>query len=284
MSKTIVTGGAGFIGSHLVRALEEAGHEVEIVDIAPDPKKDVRNLESLKSVFGNAEFVFHMAALPSVSFSIEHPSETNETNLNGTLNVLIAARDAGVKRVILSSSCAIYGDQEKLPIKENAPIHPKSPYATQKYLSEEYMRLFADIYDIETVSLRYFNVYGEGQNPEGPYAAAITKFIEQKKANKPLTLVGNGSQTRDFVNVSDVVRANIAAMGSENVGEGEVINIGSGEKISIKKITEIIGGPVEHLPPRLEIKDSLADISLAKKLLNWEPKIKFEDGLRKLLK
>lgn len=284
MSKVVVTGGAGFIGSHLVKELKNLGHQVEIIDIALDPKRDVRSLEGIKKFFIGAEYVFHMAAIPSVPFSIEYPAETNETNLTGTLNVLIAAREAGVKRVIFSSSCAIYGDQEKLPIKETATVNPMSPYATQKLMSEQYLKLFADIYDLETVSLRYFNVYGAGQDPKGPYAAAISKFLVQKKAGQPITLIGDGSQTRDFVHVSDVVRANLAAMESSSVGNGEVVNIGSGEKVSIKKIAEIIGGPIEHLPPRLEIKDSLGDVSLAKQLLNWVPQVKLEEGIRALLK
>ncbi|MBX4195934.1 NAD-dependent epimerase/dehydratase family protein, partial [Candidatus Parcubacteria bacterium] len=192
MKKVIVTGGAGFIGSYLVRDLRNLGHEVGVVDIAEDPKRDVRNLETLRPLFSGMDCVFHLAALPSVPYSIDHPAETNLTNLTGTLNVLIAARDAGVRRVIFSSSAAVYGDQESLPVKEDAELRPKSPYALQKLESEMYLRLFSDIYEVETVSLRYFNVYGDGQNPKGPYASAIPIFLEQRKSGKPLTIVGDG--------------------------------------------------------------------------------------------
>lgn len=284
MCKVIITGGAGFIGAHLAEEIKRLGYEVEIVDIAIDPKRDVRKLEALRPIFKGAKYIFHLAALPSVSYSIEHPAETNETNLTGTLNVLIAAKETGVKRVIFSSSAAVYGDQEQLPVKENVVLWPKSPYAIQKLASELYLKHFADIKSLETVSLRYFNVYGEGQNAHGPYASAIPIFIEQKKGDKSLTIVDDGKQTRDFVNIKDVVTANILAMESQKVGGGESINIASGEAVSINEIAKIIGGKVEHLPPRLEIKNSLADISLAKKLLNWEPKVKLADGLRELLK
>lgn len=284
MAKVVITGGAGFIGTHLSRELKEHGHDVHILDIALDPKLDVRLVENLKPIFGGAECVFHLAALASVPYSIDHPEETTQTNLMGTLNVLLAAKEAGVKRVIFSSSAAIYGEQEVLPVQEEAPKKPISPYALQKLTSEMYLKLFSDIYGLQTVSLRYFNVYGEGQNPKGPYASAIPVLLEQHKIGRPLTIVGDGEQTRDFVHVRDVVAANIAAMESEKVGKGEAVNIASGKSVSINEIAQIIGGPVEHLPARLEIRDSLADVSLAKELLNWSPKVTFADGVRNLLK
>lgn len=284
MSKILVTGGAGFIGSHLVKSLKDLGHDVEVFDIALDPKQDVRDRSAIALACAGKEFVFHMAALPSVPYSIEHPVETNATNLIGTLNTLVGARDAQVKRVIFSSSAAIYGDQEVLPVREDAQKFPKSPYALDKLESEMYLKLFADIYNLETVSLRYFNVYGEGQNPSGPYASAIPIFLKQKKEGKPLTIVGDGAQTRDFVHVSDVVEANISAMQSSNVGKGESVNIASGRSVSVNKVAELIGGLITNLPPRLEIKDSLADITLARALLNWEPKVSLETGLQELLK
>jgi UDP-glucose 4-epimerase len=284
MSKIIVTGGAGFIGTHLVKKLTSLGHEVKIYDIVLDPKLDVRDLESTKRFFEGAEFVFHLAAIVSVPYSIENIAETNHTNLVGTLNVLISAKEAEVKRVILSSSAAVYGDQEILPVKENAELRPKSPYALQKLESEMYLKLFADIYELQTVSLRYFNVYGEGQNPNGPYASAIPKFIEQKKNNKSITIIGDGKQTRDFINVADVVSANISAMESNEIGKGESINIATGIAVSINSVAALVGGPIEHIPPRLEIKDSLADISLAKSLLNWAPKVTLEEGMVAMLR
>ena len=281
--KAIITGGSGFIGSHLVRELQAQGHEVKVIDIKLDPKLDVRDLGTLKREFAGFDIVFHLAALPSVPYSIEHPEETHETNLTGTLNVLIAARDTSVKRVVFSSSAAIYGDQEVLPVKEDAEKKPMSPYALQKLESEEYLKLFSRVYNLETVSLRYFNVYGEGQDPSDPYASAIPKFLKLKQGGKPLTIIGDGEQTRDFVHVSDVVSANIAAAASEKVGKGESINIATGTSVSVNKVASIIGGPSEHLPPRLEIKDSLADITLAKSLLGWEPKVGAEEGIRALL-
>lgn len=281
--KVIVTGGEGFIGRHLVASLKEEGYDAVVVDLRLGENHDIRSVDNLKNHFEGAEYVFHMAALTSVPYSIENPEETNSTNLGGTLNVLVAAREAGVKRVIFSSSAAVYGDQDLLPVPENAQTNPKSPYALQKLESEMYLRLFSDIYGLETVSLRYFNVYGIGQDPNGPYASVIPKFIEQRKSGKPLTVVGDGTQTRDFVHVSDVVRANITALGSDRVGKGEVINIASGRSVSVNEVAKLIGGSVENVPPRLEIKDSLADISLAKRLLGWQPEMKFEEGIRDLL-
>ncbi len=283
MQKIIVTGGAGFIGTHLVKALRALGYDVLVVDIALDPKLDVRDPKALSESFAGASTVFHLAALISVPYSIEHPKETSETNLEGTLNVLIAARDAGVKRVIFSSSAAVYGEQEKLPVEEDAMPAPMSPYALQKLASEEYLKLFSNIYNLETVSLRYFNIYGNGQNPDGPYASVIPKFIKAKKEGKPLSIIGDGSQTRDFVHVSDVVAANISAMTSDKVGKGESINIATGKAVTIKHIVDIIGGEVVNIPPRIEIKDSVADIGKAKELLNWEPKVSLEEGIKTLI-
>lgn len=284
MKKIIVTGGAGFIGSHLIKALKSLGHKVEIIDLAYDPKTDIRNLEWIKPLFIGAEYVFHLAAVPSVQFSLEYPNGTDLVNLNGTVNVLISAKEAGVKRVIFSSSAAVYGNQEKLPVNEEASVYPMSPYALQKFGSEEYLKLFARISNLETVSLRYFNIYGEGQDASGDYASVIPKFIEKRKLGEPLPIIGDGLNTRDFVNVSDVVSANILAMESKKVGKGEVINIASGVPTSVKRIAELVGGSIEHLPSRIEIKDSVADISLAKNILNWEPEVTIEEGIKKLLK
>jgi UDP-glucose 4-epimerase len=279
-----VTGGAGFVGTHLVKELKSLGYAVEVIDIVLDPNKDVRNLELIKPLFAGVEFVFHLAALTSVPYSIEHPIETHNTNLTGTLNVLLASREAGVKRVVFSSSAAVYGDQEKLPVKESAQSKPMSPYASQKLASEMYLKLFSEIYNLETVSLRYFNLYGQGQDPNGPYASVVPKFRAQKSLGQPLTIIGDGKQTRDFIHIDDVVSANIKAMQSNKVGGGEVINIATGESTTINHVAEIIGGPKDYLPTRLEIKDSVADISLARKLLDWSPQINLEEGIKKLLK
>jgi len=296
LEKVIVTGGAGFIGSNLADALVEKGFEVHIIDNMSGGKKenvnanaqlhvvDITDLEAIKPIFSGAKYVFHLAALPRVQFSIEHPAETNKANVEGTLNVLIAAHEAGVKKVIYSASSSAYGDQKIMPLKEDMLAHPKSPYGLHKYLGELYCRLWSEVYNLPTVCLRYFNVYGRRNNPEGAYALVIAKFMRQRLANEPMTITGDGEQTRDFTNVKDVVRANLLAMKSPKVGQGEVFNIGAGHNQTINKIAELIGGPVVHIEPRLEPHDTLADNSLAKEVLGWEPQIKIEDGIAELKK
>lgn len=253
--KAVVTGGAGFIGTHLVKGLEAEGFEVVVVDIKTSG--DVRKPEDLKKAFAGAQYVFHLAALPRVQFSIEHPEETHHTNITGTLNVLLAAKEAGVKKVIYSASSSAYGDNPALPLKETMPAHPISPYALHKHVSELYCRLFSEVYGLPTVNLRYFNVYGPGADPNGAYALVIAKFLQQRIDGRTLTITGDGTQTRDFTHVRDVVRANILAAKSA-VGKGEVINIGAGNNASVNKIAELIGGPTEHIAPRLEPHDTPA--------------------------
>jgi len=286
-----VTGGAGFIGSHLVEHLISLGHEVHIVDnlvagkcefVHPDAilfVVDIRNQEALTPIFAGADTVFHLAALPSVPYSIENPIETHEVNTLGTLKVIMAACKAGVRRIIFSSSSAVYGDQEVVPIYENALCEPKSPYGLQKLESEHYLRLANELYGLETVSLRYFNLYGPRQNASGPYASVVARFINQRASGEPLTIVGDGKQTRDFVNVEDVVLANILAMDSFNVGKGEVINIGGGKSYSVLDVAKIVGGEIIHLPPRIEIMNSVASIDRARELLEWEPQKPFSEGI-----
>ena len=295
LEKVVVTGGAGFIGSHLVKKLVELDYDVFVIDnlysgkvkdIHPKAKffnLDVRELDKIRPVFKDAKYVFHLAAIPSVQFSIEHPTITNDVNVNGALNVLTAAKDAGVKRVIYSASSSVYGDVKKLPIIETKNPDPKSPYAVQKYMGELYCKMFAEIYGIETVCLRYFNAYGKGQSVTGAYSGVISIFLKQHKQGEKLTIIGDGKQTRDFVHISDVENANILAVKSDMVGKGESINIGTGKRYSVKDIAGIIGGPIEYLLPRIEPKDSLADISLAEFLLGWKPKIDLEKGLKELL-
>lgn len=296
MKKVIVTGGAGFIGSHLSEALVRDGYEVVVVDNLYGGKRervpegvnlfvqDIKETDVLIDIFKGAEAVFHLAAIPRVPFSIEHPMETNNANITGTLSVLIAANKAGVKRVIYAASSSAYGDQDTLPLKESFQAKPIHPYGVQKYVGELYSKVFSNVYNIETVCLRFFNVYGPFQDPSGPYAGVIVKFLELKKSGKPMIIVGDGKQTRDFTHVSDVVRALISAMNSEKVGNGEVINIGGGRNIDILKLAEIIGGEKEFVPARPEAKDSLADITLAKELIDWEPKMSVEDGIEDLKK
>lgn len=280
-AKAVVTGGAGFIGSHLVLGLRAKGHEVVIADL---PHTDIRDTEILKKIFTGARYVFHLAALPRVQFSIEHPQETNEVNVGGTVSVLHAAKEAGVKRVVYAASSAAYGDQREMPLREDMSTQPKSPYGLQKYVGELYCRLFNEVYGLETVSLRYFNVYGPNADPNGPYAQVISKFILQRRNNLSMTVTGDGTQTRDLVYVHDVVKANLLAAESPNVGKGEVINIGGGKNTSVNHIAELIGGPVEHIPPRLEPHDTLADCRRAKELLGWEPEVSLEEGIAELKK
>lgn len=299
IQKAVVTGGAGFIGSHLVDALVEDGMEVHVIDNLCNGKRelvnkkaifhkaDITSTSGLKKVFeivGTDAFVFHMACLPRVSFSIEFPRKTHESNIDGTFNVLMMAKEYKAKRVIYSASSSAYGDQDVLPLVETMMPNPKSPYALHKYVGEVYCSVFNKVYDLETVSLRYFNVYGTRQDPNGSYAQAIPKFLDQAKKGLPMTITGNGKQTRDCTNVKDVVRANILAAKSGKVGKGEVINIGSGRNYSVNKMAELIGGTVTYIPARLEPKDTCADVRLAKKLLGWEPKVSLEQGIKELKK
>ncbi|MSU55970.1 MAG: SDR family oxidoreductase [Candidatus Taylorbacteria bacterium] len=295
-TKVVVIGGAGFIGSHITDALVKKGYDVHVIDNLSGGKReninpeavlhtaDIRNLAEIAPIVSGAKYVFHLAALPRVQYSIEHPAETHEVNVTGMLNVLIASREGGVKRVVYSASSSAYGDQKTMPLVETMTPMPKSPYGLQKYIGEEYCKVWSDIYGLETVSLRYFNVYGPRLNPDGAYALAIGKFLKQRKEGKPLTIWGDGSQTRDFTHVRDVVRANLFAMESKKVGKGEVINIGAGKNFSVNELAKLIGGPVRREPPKIEPHDTLADNSLAKKLLGWKPEVTLEEGIAELKK
>jgi len=294
MQKIIVTGGAGFIGSHITDLLIENNYEVHVIDNLTTGKKeninkkavfheiDIRNLSELKPVFENAYAVFHEAAFPRVQPSIEDPITTQEINVNGTLNVLVAARDAKVKRLIYAASSSAYGDQEKFPLTEDMQGRPLSPYGLQKYTGELMCRLFSDIYGLETVSLRYFNVYGPRASDEGAYALVVAKFLKQRKEGTALTIVPDGNQSRAYTHVKDVARANFSALNSEKVGKGEVINIGGVRDYSVNFIADLIGGEKIFIEPRIEPRKTVADISLAKKLLGWEPEIEFTEGVSEL--
>lgn len=287
----LVTGGAGFIGSHLVPALLAEGNHVRVLDNFSTGKRehvpkdaelfeaDIRDLDSIRSAFQGVDGVFHMGALPRVQLSIENPVETHDVNVTGTLNVLLAARDAKVKRVVYSASSAAYGDQPSLPLHEDMKPNPKNPYGLQKYVGEEYAKIFSICFGLETVSLRYFNIYGPRLNFNGAYVSVIAVFLQQHKKGETLTIVGDGTQTRDFTFVEDVVRANMAAMKSAKVGKGDVINVGAGANQSVNYIAEQFGGQITHVPPRIEPHDTLADIGKAKALLDWEPTVRFKDGL-----
>lgn len=297
MKKVVVTGGAGFIGSNLVKVLAKKGVETHVVDtfIAGRIKErlldgvvyhevDIRDLDRLKEIFKGTDAVFHLAALPRVQDSIDHPLETAAVNIDGTLSVLEAAKEAKVAKVVFSSSAAVYGDQDTLPLAEDLPATPKSPYGLHKYMGEKMCSLWSELYGLPTVSLRYFNVYGPGFDPAGAYALVVGRFIDQRKQGQPLTIAGDGSNTRDYVHVSDVVNANLAAAFSDKIGRGEVINIGSGEETSVKRLSELIGGSVEYIEPRIEPARSVADVSRAKALLDWEASVSLAGGLSELKK
>ncbi len=292
--KVVVTGGAGFIGSNLVDALVAQNFDVYVIDDLSGGKKefvnkeakfflaDIRNIDEIRPIISGASYVFHVAALPRVQYSIEHPLETDSVNVGGTRNVLIASSEAKVKKLIYSASCSAYGDQSKMPLQEDMMPMPKSPYGLQKYVGEVYCRTWTEVYGLKTVSLRYFNVYGPRNSAEGAYALVIAKFLQLKAEGKPLTITGDGEQTRDFTSVHDIVRANILAMKSDKVGNGEVINIGAGNSQSVNRIAELIGGDTVHIEARLEPRNALADNSLAKKLLDWKPKVTIEEGIEEL--
>lgn len=304
--KVVVTGGAGFIGSHIVHALvsHDAGFgsrgdkvEVHVIDNFSSGKReerlnsraryhniDIRDYDGIMPILAEAKFVFHEAALPRVQYSLQFPQETFSVNVNGTVAVLRAAHSGGVKRVIYAASSSAYGDPERLPLSEDMPARPKSPYGLQKYVGELACRLWREVYGLETVSLRYFNVYGPGFDPQGEYALVIGKFIKQSLEKRPLTITGDGTQTRDFTHVRDVVRANLLAAQSPHVGGGEVINIGAGRNVSINRLAELFGGDRVHIKPRLEPHDTRADVRRAKELLGWEPKVTLEEGVGELKK
>jgi nucleoside-diphosphate-sugar epimerase len=296
MAKIIVTGGAGFIGSHLVDKLIERNHEVSVIDNLSTGKReyinpkanffelDISSFETIKSIFKNIDFVFHLAAIPRIPLSIKKPLQTNEVNITGTLNILMASKEAGVKKVIYTSSSSAYGQQSELPMREDMTACPLNPYALQKYVGELYCKIFSEIYKLPTVSLRYFNVYGSRQPEQGTYAPVMGIFLRQKAEGRPLTVTGDGEQTRDFTHVSDVVEANILAMESEKADKGEVINVGAGENHSVNEIARMVGGEITYIPlPAGEMRDTLADISKARELLGWEPKVNLEQGINNLL-
>ena len=284
--KYVVTGGAGFIGSNLVDELVSESHEVHVIDNFISGKKEncnenaqyhnvdianVANLNLIKKVLDKCDTVFHCAALARVQPSIMNPIKYEINNTIGIMNILKCSVDMDVRRFIYSASSSAYGSTKKLPSKELDKPNPISPYANQKYYGELCCKMFSKVYNIETVSLRYFNVYGERQNLGGAYATVVGIFLNQLKNKNPLTINGDGNQRRDFTYVGDVVSANILASKSKNIGKGEVINIGNGENISINELAKNIGGEVVFNKPLNEPFANLADITKAKKLLDWEP-------------
>jgi UDP-glucose 4-epimerase len=297
--KIVITGGAGFIGSNLAEELSKK-HEVAIIDdLSTGRAENVKDIDAklvrgsitdpdmLKETFRGVDYVFHQAALPSVQRSVDDPVLANEVNVCGTLNVLVAARDAGVAKVIYASSSSVYGDTPELPKRENMKPDPKSPYAVTKLTGEYYCRVFNEIYGLNTVALRYFNVYGPRQDPSSDYAAVIPKFVNLIMAGEPPIIYGDGEQTRDFTFVRDVVQANVLAMESDATG---VFNVATGTRISVNDlaglIIEIIGNRVDsvHDEPRAgDVRDSLGDVSRARAGFGYAPRYGMEDGLRETI-
>ncbi len=290
----LVTGGAGFIGSHITDTLLAQGHKVIVVDNLLLGKKefvqpqvqfeqvDICDFDTLRSLMNGIDGVFHVAADPRLPISIENPRATHESNVNGTLNVLVAAKEAGVKKVVFSSTCAMYEDNQPLPLNELSRVNPESPYGLHKKIGEDYLRLFAKLYGLKTISLRYFNVYGPRKTADGGYPMVIPIFLKQRAQGVPMTIVGDGKQTRDYVHVRDVVQANILAMNSD-IGDGRVFNIGSGRQISVNEIAEMIGGEKVYLPQRPgEMRFIQCDAAAAKAAFGWESTVVFEEGLEEL--
>lgn len=303
-SRILVTGGAGFIGSNLTIRLVEAGHAVTVLDdlstghlenLLPVQdavrfvEGDVRDPEAVLAAARGAEIVFHQAALPSVPRSIAAPGETNAVNVGGTMNVLLAARAEGVRRVVFASSSSIYGDAPELPKREDMAPAPRSPYAVSKLAAELYCRVFARVYGLETVCLRYFNVYGPRQSPSSEYAAVVPRFIRARLAGEAVVIHGDGRQTRSFTYVDDVVEANLRAARAAGAS-GEAVNIAGTERTSLNELDRRIrdlAGASPDLEPRYgperpgDVKHSYADLSNARRLLGYEPSVALADGLRR---
>lgn len=303
MTRYLVTGGAGFIGSNLVKALAHAGERVRVVDNLATGfwenlgelrgsdrveciTADIRDQDAMARACAGVRVVFHQAALGSVPRSVENPVESDSVNTGGTVVVLDAARRAGVRRVVFAASSAAYGDTPTLPKREDMPTSPLSPYAVTKVADERYMYVFASLYGIETVSLRYFNVFGPNQRPDGAYAAAIPRFLWAALHDQPLTIYGDGETTRDFCFVENAVRANLLAAGCERRLAGEVVNIAGGRRVSLNALVAEIGRvlgrelQVVHAEPRPgDVRHSLADLDRARELFGYEPAVRWEDGL-----
>ena len=294
--KCIVTGGAGFIGSNLVDRLIDDGHEVIIIDNLFTGKKENINSKAiwndidigistapsyLEKIMEGVDVVFHLAAKARVQPSIEDPISFNNTNVTGLLNILHSCKEAGVKRFIYSSSSSVYGNAEQIPTTEECRLNPISPYALQKLIGEQYCKLYSELHGLETVCLRYFNVYGNRMNLDGAYRLVIPIFAKQKLDGDPMTINGDGEQRRDFTYVGDVVEANIKASNMKVKFGGDIFNIGNGDNRSVNEISDMIGGDRIHRDPVIEPKETLADNTKAKEYLDWKPTIKIEEWIKK---
>jgi nucleoside-diphosphate-sugar epimerase len=303
MAFYLVTGGAGFIGSHLVEELVRRGERVRVLDNLITGKRrnlahvagidfmegDLADLDTCKRAVQGTDYVLHQGAIPSVPRSIEDPLASNRANITGSLNILLAARDAGVKRLVYAGSSSAYGNTPVLPKREDMPANPLSPYALQKLVAEQYCQMFTRLYGLETVTIRYFNVFGPRQDPGSPYSGVISLFATAALAGRQPTIYGDGEQTRDFTYVANVVDGVIRACGAKGAA-GEVINVATGGRVSLKELwrtmAEIAGSDVEpaYGAPRAgDVRDSQADIGKARALLGYSPIVSFEEGLAKTL-
>jgi UDP-glucose 4-epimerase len=307
VNRVLVTGGAGFIGSHLIDELLSKDFDVVVLDDFSGGRRDnlslhfgkpgfclvegdIRNSSDVKKALDDVDVVFHLAAIVSVNLSVKNPLLVNEVNVSGTLNVLRQSLEAGVKRFVYASSCAVYGDPVRLPIDEEHPTRPLSPYGASKLAAEHYCRVFHEVYGFETVCLRFFNVYGSRQ-PIGPYSGVITKFVDRLKRGEEPIIYGDGEQTRDFVFVRDVADACLRAMRRKNC-VGEVINVGTGLETSINKLANVLAELfnlrdvkfVYAKPQAGDIRRSCADSSKAEKILGYKPKTSLREGLTILLR
>jgi nucleoside-diphosphate-sugar epimerase len=303
MAHYLVTGGAGFIGSHLSEELTRRGHTVRVADSLITGKRS--NLDHVKGVeflegdladpafaqraAAGMDYVLHQAAIPSVPRSVKDPITSNRANVDATLNVLVAARDAGVKRLVFAGSSSAYGNTPTLPKREDMPSNPLSPYALQKVVGEQYLQMFTRLYGLETVSIRYFNVFGPRQDPTSPYSGVISVFATALLENRSPKIYGDGEQTRDFTYVANVVDGVLRACEASGAS-GEVINVATGGRISLnqlfKAMRTLVGGTVEPEYSDVrsgDVKDSQADITKAERILGYKPMVSFEDGLQKTL-
>jgi nucleoside-diphosphate-sugar epimerase len=300
---TLVTGGGGFIGSNIVKRLLERGDTVRVLDNFSSGNRrnlggfdrdveivegDLRSYERVHAAVRGAEIVFHQGALPSVPRSVQDPLTTNAVNVEGTLNVLLAARDEGVQRFIFASSSSVYGSNGPPPRLESATPNPISPYAVSKLAAERYCVGFHRVYGLETACLRYFNVFGPKQDPTSQYAAVVPRFFAAVRDGQPVPIYGDGGQSRDFTHVENVVEANISAADAEGLG-GSVLNIGTGRATTVEELADLVASALgaqtdkEFLPPRpAEVRDSWASIDQARRLIGYEPRIGLEEGLRRV--
>jgi len=304
MKRYLVTGGAGFIGSHIAEELMERGHKVRIVDNFLTGKReniasfldkieliegDIRDFNLCKRASDGVDFVLHQAALPSVPRSIEDPLTTNEINVKGTLNLLLASRDAGVKKFVFASSSSVYGDDPRLPKKEGEEGAPLSPYAISKLVGEMYCQVFSQIYSLSTVCLRYFNIFGPRQDPYSQYSAVIPNFINKMVKGESPTIFGDGEQSRDFTYVANVVEANKLAVEAKDVS-GEILNIACGERTTVNslviEINQILKKDIKAIYDKLrpgDVMHSYADISEAENVLKYKPLVSFTEGLKRTI-